>query len=178
MYQHDNVSVLFADIVGFTKFSTSVSAETLVWLLNTIFLYFDNLVEKEQLEKIKTIGDCYVLCAGVPKETSEHALKIVSIGLEMVKRTTDIETENDGAISLPIRVGVHSGSVVAGLIGDDKLIYDVWGQDVNIAGMMEKTSQPGRVHVSEATYNLIHEDCISEVGPVVTMENPNFVTNT
>lgn len=122
MYHHQNVSILYADIVGFTHFSSGVPAESLVWLLNSIFLDFDNLVETEQLEKIKTLGDCYVLCAGVPKATPDHALKIVKIGLEMVKRTTNIESAT-GLVSLPIRVGIHSGSVMAGLIGDDKLIY-------------------------------------------------------
>jgi len=123
MYQHQDVSILFADIVGFTHFSSGVPAETLVWLLNSIFLDFDNLIENENLEKIKTIGDCYVLCAGVPKAISDHALKVVKVGLEMVKRTMSIEVEKVGHFSLPIRVGIHTGSVMAGLIGEDKLIY-------------------------------------------------------
>jgi len=177
MYSHDNVSIFFADIVGFTKFSSSVSAETLVTILNSIFLGFDNLVDEEHLEKIKTIGDCYVLCAGVPTSTPDHARKTVKVGLAMVKKTMNVEAEGQ-SFALPIRVGIHSGSVMAGLIGEEKLIFDVWGEDVNIASMMEKTSQPCRVHVSEATFKLIAESCTFEDGPVVSMENPTFFTNT
>lgn len=177
MYPHDRVSIFFADIVGFTKFSSSVSAETLVTLLNTIFSRFDNLVDDEQIEKIKTVGDCYVLCAGAPIPTPDHALRAVRVGLAMVKRTMNVEAEGQ-TFSLPIRVGIHSGSVMAGLIGDEKLIYDVWGRDVNIASMMEKTSQPCRVHVSEATFREIADSCTYEEGPTVTMDNPVFSTAT
>ena len=144
MYHHQNVSILFADIVGFTSLSSQISAESLVWLLNSIFLDFDNLVEKmDGVEKIKTIGDCYVLCAGfknqffcqhncnnffspqtsgVPKQTNDHAHKLVTLGLEMIKRNMSVDAE--GTVSrLQIRVGIHSGEVMAGLIGYDKLFY-------------------------------------------------------
>jgi len=113
----------------------------------------------------------------VPKAVPDHALKSAKIGLEMVKRTTSIDADGHNA-SLQIRVGIHSGSVMAGLVGHDKLIYDIWGQDVNVAEMMEKTSQPSRVHVSQNTFELLQEHCEIEEAPVVTMENPTLTTKT
>jgi len=223
MYQHENVSILYADLVGFTSLSSKVSVEGLVWLLNSIFSDFDRIMEKESIEKVKTIGDCYVVCAGnssleslsspvtflwidftvahslafvsisgIPKYHPDHAEKIVRSGLEMIKRTTSIETE-EGSASLQIRVGIHSGSVTAGLIGLDKLIYgspfptlpssflcfdlkinkykDIWGKDVSIAALMEKTSLPSRVHVSEATFVKIRDVCEFEEAEEAKLDN-------
>ena len=119
MYQHEEVSILFADIVGFTELSTKRSASDLVALLNNVFSVFDQLVAQYALEKIKTIGDCYVVCAGVPEPIDHHALRTVAVALEMIRNVSEL-FEMD---KLSIRVGVHSGQVWAGLIGSDKLVF-------------------------------------------------------
>jgi class 3 adenylate cyclase/HAMP domain-containing protein len=146
----DNVSVLFADIVGFTTLSTKTTPEQLVTMLNGLFSRFDALAERHGLEKIKTIGDAYMVVAGVPEPRADHALALARMALDMLAAVRDYAAEI--GMDLAIRVGAHSGEVVAGVIGQKKFIYDLWGDTVNTASRMESHGVAGRVHVSGAMY--------------------------
>ena len=145
----DAVSVLFADIVGFTALSARTSPEALVAMLDELFTRFDALADRHGLEKIKTIGDAYMVVAGVPEQADDHAVRMARMGLDMLATLADYAAAN--AVTLSIRIGIHSGPVVAGVIGRNKFIYDLWGDTVNTASRMESHGAPGRVHVSEAT---------------------------
>lgn len=148
-----NVSVLFADMVGFTKMSRTMSASQLVEVLGDLFSRFDLITEKHGLEKIKTIGDCYMLAGGVPEPRDDHAEAVVDAALEMCTALQEMHERTGGALQM--RIGVHSGPIVAGVIGIRKFTYDLWGDTVNVASRMESTGQPGKVHVSPATAELI-----------------------
>jgi len=145
----DEVSVLFADLVGFTALSAKTSPEALVTMLDELFTEFDRLAEHHGLEKIKTIGDAYMVVAGIPQPRADHAHAIARMGLDMMA-TIDAYAARTTS-DLTIRVGIHSGSVVAGVIGRKKFIYDLWGDTVNTASRMESHGVPGKVHVSAAT---------------------------
>jgi class 3 adenylate cyclase len=151
----DAVSVLFADIVGFTAVASRTSPEELVTMLNELFSTFDRLAEKHGLEKIKTIGDAYMVVAGIPQPVADHALAITHMGLDMLAGIADYSKRT--GMNLTIRVGIHTGSVVAGVIGTKKFIYDLWGDTVNTASRMESTGVPGRIQVSEATYQVLKD---------------------
>jgi class 3 adenylate cyclase/sensor domain CHASE-containing protein len=143
------VSVLFADIVGFTELSAKVTPDELVKLLNEIFSLFDDLAERHRLEKIKTIGDAYMIVAGVPDPRPDHAEALAVMALDMQDALARFNAAHD--TKLAIRVGINSGPVVAGVIGTKKFIYDLWGDAVNIASRMESSGLPGRVQITEAT---------------------------
>jgi len=149
----DAVSVLFADIVGFTTLSSRTSPEALVTMLNELFSTFDRLAEQHGLEKIKTIGDAYMVVAGIPQPIADHAAAIAHMALDMIAAISAYARRTDS--ELTIRVGIHTGSVVAGVIGTKKFIYDLWGDTVNTASRMESHGVPGRIHVTEATYLLL-----------------------
>jgi class 3 adenylate cyclase len=150
---YENVSVLFTDIVGFTGLSSNLSAQEIVKLLNDIFLIFDNLVDKHGLEKIKTIGDSYMVAAGVPSPKDTHALDLVNLGIDMIKELNDYNKQTGFSIS--VRIGINSGPVVAGVIGRKKFLYDLWGDTVNTAARMESYGIPNRVQVTETTRSLV-----------------------
>ena len=152
----DAVSVLFADIVGFTALSSRTSPEKLVTMLNELFSAFDRLAAKHGLEKIKTIGDAYMVVAGIPQPIADHAIALSHMALDMNEAISDYAKRTGSDLS--IRIGIHSGSVVAGVIGEKKFIYDLWGDTVNTASRMESTGVPARIHVSEATYLLIRDE--------------------
>lgn len=154
------VSVLFADIVGFTKLSASISPIELVHMLNEIFSKFDDLAEKHGLEKIKTIGDSYLVVAGLPMPREDHAEAIAEMALDMQSAINQYRTEHNKDLS--IRVGIHSGSVVAGIIGTKKFIYDLWGDTVNTASRMESHGIPNRIQISEATYERLADKYLAE----------------
>lgn len=146
---HPDVSVLFADLVGFTQMSKGMSAEKLVQLLDEIFSAFDAISGEAGVEKIKTIGDCYMLVGGLPEPREDHARVVVDVAFAMLK-AIDAFNQQHGT-SLQIRIGVNSGPVVAGVIGMHKFTYDLWGNTVNVASRMESTGTPGWVHVSPST---------------------------
>ena len=151
-----NTTLLFADIVGFTSFSEKISPEKLVDILNQVFSLFDKLIDKYDMEKIKTIGDAYMVAGGVPTQREDHAKTIADLSLGMIEELSKYNKENDQ--SFQIRIGIHSGPVVAGVIGIKKFIYDVWGDTVNIASRMESHGVPGRIQVSEQTYTLLKDN--------------------
>lgn len=152
----DSVTILFADVVGFTKISSRVSPEQLVLLLNELFTVFDNLADANGLEKIKTIGDAFMAAAGLPNPHPLHAHAAARMALQMMDAVTMFC--DDLGNPLQIRIGIHSGSAVAGVIGRRKFIYDVWGDCVNTASRMESHGEPMRVHCSQATAEKIQLD--------------------
>ncbi len=143
------VTVLFADIVAFTNLSTSVSAEKLVALLNEIFTDFDNIADHRGLEKIKTIGDSYMAVAGVPVPAADHVARAAHMALDMMGALDAFNKRNN--YTLQMRIGINSGSVVAGVIGKRKFLYDLWGDAVNTASRMESHGIPGRIQITDAT---------------------------
>ena len=149
------VTVLFADIVGFTALSSTMNPIELVELLNQIFSRFDVLCEQHGLEKIKTIGDAYMAVGGLPYPRADHAEAIAQMALDMQIEIAQFNTNNNKYFS--IRIGIHSGPVVAGVIGIKKFIYDLWGDTVNIASRMESHGLPWQIQVSETTYQLLEQ---------------------
>lgn len=149
----DAVSVMFADIAGFTAMSATTSPEALVTMLNELFSLFDKLAEQHHIEKIKTIGDAYMVVAGIPQPLADHATAIAHMALDM-QAGVDAYAKRTGS-PLSIRIGIHTGSVVAGVIGTKKFIYDLWGDTVNTASRMESSGIPGRIQVTETTMKLL-----------------------
>lgn len=148
--EYPNVTVLFTDIVGFTKISGEMTAEEVVTMLNKMFTMFDERAQREGIEKIKTIGDAYMAAAGLTEaEYNDGALRMVRFAKGLLE---DVKTFNESSnIKLLIRLGVNSGPVVAGVIGKTKFIYDIWGDTVNVASRMESTGLPMKIHVTETT---------------------------
>ncbi len=151
----EEVSVLFADIVGFTELSSSMSPTEVVGLLNRIFSIFDNLCDRHKLEKIKTIGDAYMVVSGLPQPRVDHAAAIANMALDMQKAISQIKWREGTKISM--RIGINSGPVVAGVIGTKKFIYDLWGDTVNVASRMESLGIADAIQVTEATYVRIRD---------------------
>ena len=150
-----NVTILFADLVGFTKLSSRLSAEDLVRLLNGLFSEFDRLALDLGVEKIKTVGDAYMVAAGLPEPRADHADAVAEMALAMIQT---VERINCGLPTpLQMRIGIHSGDVVAGVIGTHKFIYDIWGDTVNIASRMESHGIPNRIQISAATHRHLHD---------------------
>ncbi len=154
------ISILFTDFQGFRDISNSLPPSELVAELNEIFYSFDLIIEKYGLEKLKTLGDTYMIGGGLPKESNDHAVKVICAGLDMIEFLNKRNINND--IKWLMRVGVNSGQVVAGVVGTNKFSYDVWGDTVNIASRMESNSQPGKINISGSTYELIKDYFICE----------------
>jgi class 3 adenylate cyclase len=146
-------TVLFADLVGFTPLAARLSAAEVVRHLNEIFLRFDALAERHGIEKVKTIGDAYMAVGGVPVPQDDHAARSVRLGLDMIAATREYAAQS--GLPLALRVGIHSGPVVAGVIGRTRLSYDLWGDTVNVASRMEQHGLPDAVQVSESTWSLV-----------------------
>ena len=162
---YDSVTVLFTDLVGFTHWASGKQPGEVVTLLNQIVSAIDVLAEQHGLEKIKTIGDSYMLVGGLPLQRADHAAAVADIALEMITAIQMINWEN--GTQFAIRIGIHTGPVVAGVIGKRKFTYDLWGATVNLASRMESSSVPGQVHVSESTCQALHENFdFTERGPI------------
>ncbi len=157
---YKEVTVLFADIVDFTKFSEGVSAEVLVEVLNTIFTLFDNIADYRGLEKIKTIGDAYMAVAGLPVPVPDHTIRAANMALDMVE-VMDRYNERSN-FKLKIRVGISTGAAVAGVIGKRKFFYDLWGDVVNTASRMESHGVSGRIQITEYTRKQLGEQFLLE----------------
>jgi class 3 adenylate cyclase len=151
----EDCTVLFSDIVGFTQMSRKMSASSVVSLLNEVFSAFDDLADKYQLEKIKTIGDAYMVVGGLPEADEDHAEKIATFALDMREIIREYRKKHD--IPLELRIGINSGDAVAGVIGKKKFIYDLWGDSVNTASRMESHGIPGEIQVSESTYKKLKD---------------------
>lgn len=162
------VSILFADIVNFTPLSELVRPAELVEILNSIFCKFDDLSANYGLEKIKTIGDCYMVASGLPESCPDHAERIADMALGMQEVIRNIGA--DLCIELDIRIGINSGPVVAGVIGKKKFVYDLWGDTVNVASRMESHAVNGSIQVSEFTYQLLKYDYVFEERGMITIK--------
>ena len=166
--QYSEASILFADVVNFTPMSSQMTPIELVELLNQVFSQFDDLVEKYDLEKIKTIGDCYMVASGVPRPRQDHAQAITCLALDM----QEIVRQSDYfGRKLTFRIGINSGPVVAGVIGRKKFIYDLWGDAVNTASRMESNGTGGLVQITRETYNLINDDFLCESRGVINVKS-------
>lgn len=163
-----DVSVLFADIVGFTELSARMSPTELVKRLNVIFSHFDQLAEKYGVEKIKTIGDAYMVVGGLPMPRDDHAEAIAQMALGMQAKIAKLSA--DTGEKLAIRVGINSGPVVAGVIGVSKFTYDLWGDTVNVAARMEATGFAGRIQVTDVTYELLKDKYLFERRGVIPVK--------
>ena len=160
-----DVTVVFADIVGFTKFSESVSPEVLVEVLNDIFTRFDIAADHRGLEKIKTIGDAYMAAAGLPVPVPDHAVRAAHLALDMIEVLDRFNEESPH--SLEIRIGLSTGAVVAGVIGKRKFLYDLWGDAVNAASRMESHGVSGRIQLTDSTGRLLGAPfALEQRGPI------------
>ena len=156
---YQSVSVMFTDFRGFTLLTDHMSPDELVAELDACFIAFDAIIGKHNLEKIKTIGDSYMCAGGIPVEDNLHVLKIVKAGLEIQQyiATNNVRRVENGLEPWYLRIGIHVGPVVAGVVGKMKYAYDIWGSTVNIASRMESNGEPGKVNISSATYELIKD---------------------
>jgi adenylate cyclase len=143
----DAVTVLFSDFVGFTEISAKIPAPVLVAELNRLFSEFDALCERMSVEKVKTIGDAYMAVGGLPRTRPDHTVAIAETALEMLRAMERVNATTEA--EWRIRIGIHTGGAVAGVIGSHKFVYDVWGDAVNIASRLETSSLPGRIHISD-----------------------------
>jgi adenylate cyclase len=157
----DEASILFADVVDFTPLSSRLDAREVVALLDRLFTSFDELVDRHDVEKIKTIGDCYMAAAGVPRKRPDHAHALAELALEMrecAKNCLPEGTEHD----LRLRIGISSGPVVAGVIGRRRFLYDLWGDTVNMASRMESHGTPDAIQITRSTWELLRDDFVVE----------------
>jgi class 3 adenylate cyclase len=166
--QFDAASILFADVVDFTPFSERLPPAEVVGILDHLFTHFDALAERYGLEKIKTIGDCYMVAAGVPAPRADHARALAQMALDM----REAMRSEDGVahFGLELRIGINSGPVVAGVIGRKRFLYDLWGDAVNTASRMESQGTPGQIQVTRATYELLRDDFVLEPRGTVSVK--------
>jgi len=149
----DEVTVLFADIVAFTPMASGTPPQKLVKILNEIFSAFDGMAETHSLEKIKTIGDAYMVAGGIPDRSDGHVKAVAAMGIDMMDWMTGYRKRT--GLEIGLRIGIHTGPVVAGVIGAKKFIYDLWGDTVNLASRMESQGSRGQIQVTEAVYELL-----------------------
>ncbi|KAK6617418.1 hypothetical protein RUM43_014427 [Polyplax serrata] len=160
MNRMDNVSILFADIVGFTRMSSNKTAEEIVDILNDLFERFDDLCLANGCEKISTLGDCYYCVSGCPEPRPDHASCCVEMGLDMIDAIQEFDIDRGEDVNM--RVGVHTGTVLCGIVGTRRFKFDVWSNDVTFANKLESTGQPGRVHISESTAKFLQDTYVLE----------------
>ena len=156
--KYPSVTVLFSDFKGFTSYAENLSPEDLVKTIDHYFSKFDLIMDKYGLEKIKTIGDAYMAAGGLTDKTVDHAKQMVLAAKEMNDFVANAKDDNATTATFDIRIGINTGAVVAGVVGTKKFAYDIWGDTVNIASRMESNSEPGRINISEDTYNIIKDD--------------------
>jgi guanylate cyclase len=155
-----SASILFADVVDFTPLANNLAPTRVVEMLDRLFGHFDTLMERYDLEKIKTIGDCYMAAAGIPLPREDHARALANVGLDMLEAVSPNGAMAD--LGLGLRIGINSGPVVAGVIGRKRFLYDLWGDAVNIAGRMQTQGTPGRIQVTRSTYELLKDEFVLE----------------
>ena len=150
----DECSVLFTDFVGFTKLTEKSSPKNLIELLHQIFCKFDEICRQNKIEKIKTIGDSYMCVAGIVDEKKDHAVRLCKAAKEMLAylNKTNIQRSKLKMSTWEARFGIHTGPVICGVVGEDKFTFDIWGDTVNTASLMEQNSEPGKINISETTH--------------------------
>ncbi|XP_033224247.1 adenylate cyclase type 2 [Belonocnema kinseyi] len=169
---HNNVSILYADVVNFSGLTVTLPVKKLVETLNDLFGSFDEASERHNVLRIKFLGDCYYCVSGVPTPNSQHAKSCVDLGLDMIKIIKGVRArvKRESGVDVNMRIGVHSGKIISGILGANKWQYDVWSRDVVIANKMEQTGKPGKVHVTQQTLDLLDAsqyDCV----PVETLND-------
>jgi adenylate cyclase len=165
---YDAASILFADMAGFTARTGDTAPEQLVQFLNRVFSDFDRIVESHGLEKIKTTGDSYMVVSGIPAPRADHAQALGRLALDL--RDSALGLLDPQGRSVPVRFGIASGPVVAGVVGTRKFFYDVWGDAVNVASRMESTGAPGKIQVSQETYERLNVEFVLESRGVVDVK--------
>ena len=155
----DDASILFADVVDFTPLAGGLDAREVVGLLDRLFTSFDELVDRHDVEKIKTIGDCYMVAAGVPTQRRDHAHALAALALEMRECAKSCLAEDT---DVRLRIGISSGPVVAGVIGRRRFLYDLWGDTVNMASRMESHGTPDEIQITRSTWQLVRDEFITE----------------
>ncbi len=167
----DECSILFTDFVGFTKLTETLSPKTLIDLLHQVFCQFDKICKKYEIEKIKTIGDSYMCVSGITKNKKEHTQRICLAACEMLEYLSKANAQRS-KLKMPtweMRLGIHTGPIICGVVGEDKFTFDVWGDSVNTASLMEQNGTPGKVNVSESAYFRVNKqfNC-EERGEILT----------
>jgi class 3 adenylate cyclase len=170
----DDVTVLFTDFVGFTKVSMRLTPQELIDELHACFKGFDEIIGKYDIEKIKTIGDAYLAVSGLPLADAKHADNIVNAALEIRDFMLQRRKEK-GENTFEVRLGVHSGSVVAGIVGVKKFAYDIWGDTVNTAARMEQKSVAGKINISQSTYELVKDEFSCEYRGEIEAKNKGLM---
>jgi guanylate cyclase len=155
-----SASILFADVADFTPMAERVSPVRVVEMLDQLFGHFDTLAERYEVEKIKTLGDCYMAAAGIPSPRPDHAQRLALMALDMVEAVRSQGAV--GSLGFELRIGINSGPVVAGVIGRKRFLYDLWGDAVNTAGRMQTEGTPGRIQITRATYELLNDEFVCE----------------
>ncbi len=171
--EYPAVSILFADIVGFTGVAAQRTPAEVIALLGGLYTRFDDLAAERGLEKIKTIGDSYMAAGGLPEAIPDHASRVVDLGLAMIAAAAQPQ---EGLPAVRLRIGVHSGPAVGGVIGTRKFAFDVWGDTVNVASRLESQGQPDRVHVSEATWKLVQDEYECEAAATLDLRGRGQMT--
>ena len=171
---YSEATVLFADIVGFTERSARMPPQQLIKLLNSAFTRFDQLVDRHDLEKIKTIGDAYMVVGGLPNPREDHARAVADLALEMVDACEAISEDMGEPVS--VRIGINSGPVVAGVIGESKFAYDLWGDVVNTASRMESHGEPGRIQITGETRDRLGDAYTFETREAVDIKGKGAMT--
>jgi adenylate cyclase len=169
----DDASILFADVVDFTPLSSRLDAREVVGLLDRLFTSFDALVDRYDVEKIKTIGDCYMVAAGVPRQRPDHAHALAGLALEMRECAKSCLPDADH--DLRLRIGISSGPVVAGVIGRRRFLYDLWGDTVNMASRMESHGTPDTIQITRSTWELLRDDFVVEPLGLVAVKGKGAV---
>lgn len=174
---YDRASVLFTDFKGFTKIAEGLKPHELIAELNSFFNAFDDIIEKYKLEKIKTIGDAYTCAGGIPTANDTHPLRIAKAGLEMQEymKMKNEQRTKQGMQIWELRVGIHTGPIVAGVVGKKKYAYDIWGDTVNIASRMESNGEVGKVNVSAATYELVKDQFVCTYRGKIEAKNKGLI---
>ena len=160
--RYSMVTVLFADIEGFTMITDRTNPEQLIDALDRFFFYLDSVAQRYHIEKIKTIGDAYMCAGGLPRRNRTNPVEVVLAAIDMLEHMRRLNEElHRDDVQWGLRIGVNTGQVISGVIGRDKLSYDIWGSAVNVASRMESSSAPGRINISESTYFFVKEffDC-------------------
>lgn len=168
----DNVTIIFADIVGFTEYSCQMSASELVQMLDEVFSEFDGLLDKYNVEKIKTIGDAYMAVGGLPTPDENHCQNVADLALEI---NGIIKVKFEAKYDLKMRIGIHTGKAVAGVIGNKKFAYDLWGDSVNIASRFESSGQPEKVHITEDVKNILGDAYLYEDGGEILIKGKGMM---
>ena len=173
----DEASIMFCDLVGFTKLTETLPPKTLVELLDQIFCKFDSIAIKYDIEKIKTIGDAYMCVSGINNNKDKHAENLCSMALEVREylEKSNIQREKLRMPRWDMRVGIHTGPVIAGVVGENKFTFDIWGDAVNIAALMEQNSEAGRINISESTHYRVNAKFIVEDrGKIASLKKGNM----